>query len=950
MNYLSNFDLPDPERSEKNIQTFIEKNPECTERLILDLYTVALLFSYSQFLANYSIKNPYSLFQALECLDKPLDIGELKSELREKLLACNSLTEGLKVIRNYKKDKLLIITLREILKKTSFQENTLELTLLSDAILSESLEFVKSFFVKRFGLPEDDTLVVIGLGKLGASELNYSSDVDLIFAYKNGGETSGIMSLSGIITNRLSISEFYYKLIEEYCRFLSSNTEDGFAYRVDLRLRPQGQRGCLALSLKAYEEYYESWGQLWERAAMIRARPVAGDLSTGDDFIKIIQPFVYRKYLDFDAIEEIRKLKSQVEQIKPGILSKDIKRGFGGIREIEFFIQIFQLIYGGKEHLLREGNTLLALHRLLQKALIGYDDFEHLSDSYIFLRTIEHRLQQLNDIQTHLLPTNDRELEILSKKMGFKEKESFIDALYSKRRKVREIYDSLLSVERGTALETFRENRYSIMSSPFWEMDSPVESLLREELSKTKVKDSRRAIQYLTKIRNSIYSFQTLKGRRLLEGIIPQFVNEALKSQNPDEALLRLVDFSVILAGSEPYLELLSTRKEVISILTFIFASSEYLSRILMKSPFYLESIVIGEEIKKRWRVLQRELELMSQERGISNAIRLLRRLEEIRLGILFLNKSIGIRELLRNLSKTAEILLLTTLHSDLCEKYSEFDEEDSQKISKLFIVGFGKLGGREITFDSDIDFIFLCDNEPTEQEIKRAEKFIRLISSYTKEGIAYKIDVRLRPDGRKGPLVSSLKGLESYYLHNAHPWELQALLKARPLGKDIINNKTFIDLRRNVLVNRGVEVKKDEIRAMITKIQKELSRENQELKIYDIKYGVGGLLELEFFIQYLQLINCSRYPNVLTQNTFDATEKLLRNSLIEPQDSKNLKKVYLLYRTLETLLKLRNEPSLKRDSITIDAISSFLDYEPEKFLKKFFEIRRFIANLWNKY
>ncbi|MCX7914030.1 MAG: bifunctional [glutamate--ammonia ligase]-adenylyl-L-tyrosine phosphorylase/[glutamate--ammonia-ligase] adenylyltransferase [Thermodesulfovibrionales bacterium] len=953
MNYTSTFDLPDPERAENNIKTFIERNPTYIESLLSNLYPISLLFSCSQFLANYSIKSPNSLFQSLGQIENPIDVNELKGALREKLLNCHTIKEGFSIIRNYKKDKLLIITLRDLLRRTTLQETTFELTMLADTILSESLEFVKSFLEKRFGTLQRDSLVVIGLGKVGASELNYSSDVDLIFAHRddNGGETSGLMSPSGVITNRITTLEFYHKLIEEYCRFLSLTTEDGFAYRVDLRLRPQGQRGSLILSLKGYEEYYESWGQMWERAAMIRARPITGDLITGEEFIRILQPFIYRKYLDFDTIDEIRNLKSQVEQIKPGTLSRDIKRGFGGIREIEFFVQIFQLIYGGREPLLREGNTLIALHRLLQKALIGYDDFEHLSNSYIFLRTLEHRLQQLNDLQTHLLPTNDRELEILSKKLDFKDRKTFLEALYTKRHKVREIYDSLLSVEEvAPKISKDQQLGYRIMSSIFWEMDSPIESLLLEELSKTKLKDQKRAIQYLTKIRNSIYSFQTLKGKRLLEEVIPRFVDEVLKAQDPDRALLQLVDFSVILAGSEPYLELLANRNEVISTLTFIFSNSEYLSRFLIKSPHYLESLVIGESVKKRGDILKKELEHLIQKNGISNAIRLLKRLEEIRLGILFLNKQIDIIELLRSLSKTAEILMLFVLKALLQNKYSSIEKDLSKRSSDLFIVGFGKLGGREITFDSDVDFIFICREEPTHLEIKNAEKFIRLISSYTKEGVAYKIDVRLRPDGTKGPLVSSLKGIENYYLHNAHPWELQALIKARPLGEDITNNRAFIDLRNYVLIKREREIKKDDIRSMVSKIQKELSKENQELKIYDIKYASGGLLELEFFIQYLQLKNCSTFPDILTQNTSIATKKLLRRGLINPQDSKGLEGAYLFYRTIETLLKLRSETSLKKDNTGFDTIASFLNLNSERFLEKFLETRKFVSDLWNKY
>ncbi len=942
--------LPDPERAYKNIETFIEKNPDFADTLYKNIYPVSMLFSFSQFLANYSIKKPHSLFESLRLLDNTFDANKLRADLRVLLNECNTLKEGMGAIRNYKKDKLLTITLRDILKKTTLQEVTYELTVLADAILSESLDFVRVFLINRFGAIDNDTLVVIGLGKLGSYELNYSSDVDLIFAYKDEGETSGIQSPMGVMTNRITSFEFYCKFIEEYSRFLSLNTEDGFAYRVDLRLRPQGQKGSLILSLSGYEEYYESWGQLWERAAMIRARPIAGDMATGEEFMKSLKPFIYRKYLDFDAIEEIRRLKTQVEQLKSDTLSKDIKRGFGGIREIEFFVQIFQLIYGGREPLLREGSTLMALHRLLQKAMIGYEDFQNLSESYIFLRTLEHRLQQLNDVQTHTMPTNDKEIEILSKKMGFNDKISFLTSLYSKRHKVRQIYDSLLSIdaEDSDILPKDKQPPCKIMSSVFWEMDSPVESLLMEELSNIKLKEPRRAIQYLTKIRNSIYSFQTLKGRRLLEDLIPKFVDEALRSANPDNALLQLVDFSNILAGSESYLESIALRQEIISALNFIFSHSEYLSKILINSPEYIDSLIVGESARKMQGALGKELDLLIEKYGISTSIRFFRKLEEIRLGVLFLNGRIGIMDLMRCISRVAEIILLSALKSNSSNIAS--GENGFFEIPHIFIVGFGKLGGREITFNSDIDFIFVCPDEPTNNDFKIAEKLIRTISSYTKDGIAYKVDMRLRPDGSKGTLVTSLEGIENYYLYNAHPWELQALLKARPLSKDAKNNRSFIDMRRRVLIKRAIEVKQDEVKKMCEKVQKELSKETQNSKVFDIKHRIGGLLELEFFVQYLQLKHCSNNPDLLIQNTFYSIRRLQKKGLIKTNDAEALKKTYLFYRTIETLIRLKNVAILKEDSDAFEGVMFFLNTNRDHLISQFAEKRSFVSNIWERY
>lgn len=927
-----NYDLPDPERAKNNIKSFLSENPAYTEKLNTHILEVSTLFSYSQFLANYCIKNPEALFYAIDNLNLSFEIEQLRTELKELLSSCSSIDDGMKAVRNFKKNNLLIITLKDILKMAGLQDIMLDMSALADAILWESLVFVESFLRQRYGEAENNSIAVIALGKLGALELNYSSDVDIIFVYREEGATSGISTIQGVTMNKISAFEYYTKLVEEYTRFLSANTEDGFVYRVDLRLRPQGQRGSLALSLRGHEEYYESWGQLWERAALLRARPAAGDMQLGQEFLNTIKPFVYRKYLDFEAIDEIRRMKSQVEQIKTGTLSRDIKRGYGGIREIEFFIQIFQLIYGGKEPGLRERSTFMALHKLLQKRLIGYEDFGRLSDNYIFLRTLEHRLQQLNDIQTHTLPSSNTELDILGKKMGFPDRSVFSSELNKRRHKVRAIYDSLLESRKAPP----QGQTYGLLSSIFWDMETPIENLLTEELSKTKIRDIRKAMHYLMKIRNTIFSFQTIKGRRLLEDILPRFIDEALKGINPDLALLQLVDFSNILAAKESYLEAIAPRPGIISVLNFIFSQSEYLSKMFMGSPEYIESIVEGEIRKKSLSTLRNELKMLMDRHGEATAIRLLRRFEEIKLGILFLDKKIGAIKLMKTLSKTADAVL-----SMLSERHGVL----------LNIIALGKLGGREIIFNSDLDLIFVTLNEPSEDDIKAAEKLLRICTSYTKDGIAYRIDTRLRPEGSKGPLVSSVEGIRDYYLEHAQVWELQALLKARPILKtpQLLNPSTpklFMDMRREVLMKRGNEITLSDIKKMRERIQRELSKETSGA--YDIKLGSGGLEDLEFIVQYLQLKNCKDNPQLLVQGTLNGINRLNKKGILRDNDARMMNEIYLFYRTLETILRLRNESVLKEDSSTLQSLANFMDMDAGKILSFLNEKRGWVRNFWD--
>jgi glutamate-ammonia-ligase adenylyltransferase len=921
-------ELPDSERAKRNLETFIVQNPGYEERLEHHFTEIATLFSYSQFLANFSTKYPDLLFKAIDNRNKILNGEEIKEELKIKLTSAESLKEGMDILRILRKYYFLTITLQDILKIFPIQVVMLHLSTLADSILSVSLDLIEDSLKKRYGEPEDNSVSIIALGKLGAEELNYSSDIDIIFVYKKEGETSGIKTVSGITVNKISAFEYYTKLVEELNRFLSLNTENGFVFRVDLRLRPQGQRGSLALSLSSYEEYYESWGQLWERAALIRARPVAGDRELGLQFLKTIEPFVFRKYLDFDSVDEIRRLKSQVEQIKGSSFSRDIKRGYGGIREIEFFIQVFQLIYGGKYPILRERSTFKALHKLLQKGFIGYEDYYQLTENYIFLRTIEHRLQQLNDIQTHTIPSNEEDLNILSKKMGFDSADRFLEELGLRRKKVRSIYDSLLEAKK-TELEL------GLFSSVFWDMDSPVNELITEELKKTKIKDIPKTIHHLMKIRSNMYSFQTIKGRRLLEKILSNFVDKALKGENPEIALSNLVDFSSILATKESYLEALSDRMELISLFNFIFCQSEYLSKMIMSSPEFLESIVEKQIKKKSLLMLNNEINLFLRRYGESKAIRLFKKFEEMRLGILFLNKELSVERLMKSLTKVADTIL-----SLLQKRYAK----------ELNIIAFGKLGGREIIFNSDIDIIFITEDYPDESTIKGAEQILRTCMSYTIDGIAYKIDTRLRPDGSKGPLINSLEGIRQYYLKNAQIWEIQALLKARPIYKEEKRYKVqkgFIELRKEILLKKGEEITINDIKKMRNKIKKELSKETD--RIYDIKLGEGGLEELEFIIQYLQLKNCKKYPELLVQGTLDGINRLRKANILSESEAEIFKETYLFYRIIEILLRLRNETLLKEKSPVISSISSFLKIGEQDFLGLLREKKNLLSGFLEK-
>lgn len=919
---------PDPERALKNLRSFCEGNPHLRDALERNIRPIAVLFSCSQFLANFASAHPDTLFDALRKIHDPIQKDPLAASFGEHIheLPVPSREALLSRVRMFKKKVLLLITLRDLLGKADIVESMSELSLLADVIVAGSLALVRSQMREVYGDLEEDAFSVIAVGKLGSEELNFSSDIDLLYVYgKESGESSGIMTSQGILKQRISNHEYYCKLGENLNKLLSLNTEDGLTYRVDLRLRPEGQKGSLAMSLAAYEIYYESWGRAWERAVLLRARPVAGEGTLGKDFLEMIRPFVYRKYLDFNAIDEIRNMRIKINET---FKKDDIKRGYGGIREIEFFVHALQLIYGGKEPILRERSTLKGLHLLLQKNLIGHGDYALLSDNYRFLRTLEHRLQQLNDLQTHSLPKADSEFIPLSKKLGFPDKDHFAGELEQRRGMVRKMYDSLFKEENAVTMKG--NDATSLLLS-----EDLSDNELRDLLASYDIKDREKTIRNIRHIRESTLSFQTLRGQRLLNEILPAFLSAALASRYPDTAINNLQSFVSVLSSEESYLDLFIRNDLLIPILVRVFSQSEYLAKSIMKRREYLELFSHELYSLKSLNSLKGELrDIISTGQSMAEAIRIFKQREEIRLGVLFLDKRIDILRLVKGLTKTAEAIV------SLCT--------DELAKDGFIVVGMGKVGGREITFDSDLDLIFACREEIQEKEVKAAERLIRLLTSYTKDGLAYRVDVRLRPEGTRGPLISTMDALERYYSRDAHSWEIQALLKARPIAGDPSTARYFMKMRERILRRRGKEVSAAEIKEMRERIQRELSREKEG---YDIKLGPGGLEELEFAVQYLQLAHGDAHSDLLVQGTSDAIKRLSSTGLIADEEAAFLRDSYLFYRKLESFMRLRGEPVLKRSGIATGDTAEFMDFSDNKeFLIHVEERRTLVRQRFEKY
>lgn len=920
---------PDPERSFKNLERLLWVAPDFLENYRDRIKDIAKLFSYSQFLADYCVRNTINLGLALENYLKPID----REKIQGMFLVCHNSrgvvtnkehplralpstfrADIMKSLREIKKRYLLRITLRDILGVTNLDECMAELSILGDAIVEIALSASYALMKARFGELKDNPFVIVALGKLGAGELNYSSDIDIITVYgSEEGRSTGMPTPSGVKINRITAHEYFCRLTETLSGLLMSQTEDGIAYRVDLRLRPDGRKGELSLSLNSYVTYYESWGKTWERMALIRARPIAGDTHLGEMFMRSVEPFVWKKSADYYDIEEIRELKRKIDTIFD---ANDIKRGYGGIREIEFFVQTFQLLYGGEKRNLRAEKLAKVLKELLKEGFLNEEDIGVLGDNYTFLRRLEHILQMKDDLQTHSLPSQLCDLEVLARKMRFGDLDEFMSELKLKRLIVRDMYNSLLGSP---------ESQQETMV--FLEEDLP-DNKTRDYLAFKGFKDPDLALQNIRTLNEKISLGKTIRERTLLRKTVPFFLDRIFKSENKDRVLGAYVTFIEKYGSHESYSDLFVKEPAAIELVVNTLSKSTYLTR-LMLGIGNLDSLFEYPAIHMDYKAVRgRLLGMLKSGSEPMNTIREFKAIEEMALGLLFIQRILDMSKFSTSLSMLADTILRTVL--------------EILNVDRDFaIVGLGKLGSGELNIGSDLDLIFIVGQETVsgvEASNRLAEEIIKFVSEYTARGVTYEVDMRLRPDGTKGVLVNDIAGYENYYLKHAHPWEIQALLRARPIAGNKERLKEFHNLKRRIIAIRGKEVAASDIKNMRSRIINEVSRESAG---YDIKLGPGGIEEIEFLVQYLQLKHSADYPELITHKTTSAIKRLYNRGILDSNTEERLSSALAFMRTVETLLRLNEEPVLKADSDLANTIARFFDFESKDALTSRIEIVR---------
>jgi glutamate-ammonia-ligase adenylyltransferase len=911
------------------------------------LTSLVILFGASSFLADYSVSTAAETFKLL-CHPAYLANPAHKELLEDRLAAISKGVTAdedfFRALRRFRKQEMLRIGLRDLLGRADLSETVGELSNLAEVCLQAAYERADAELRGRFGRPvvqePDDTAIpagfaVIGMGKLGGRELNFSSDIDLMYVYSADGETEGAPGPDGSLTNRISNHQYFIKLAEKLNAAIGLNTEDGFVFRVDLRLRPEGQRGPLAQSLGGYEIYYESWGQTWERSALIKARPVAGDEAVGREFLARITPFVYRKYLDFGAIVEIREMKQKINRDveQKGKTHRDVKLGYGGIREVEFIIQSLQLIYGGRDRGLREKSSLKALHTLAQKGLLTYQEAGDLSKAYTFLRTVEHRLQILNDLQTQTLPAGAAELRALARRTGYFDPEQEMEMLLrdyaSHTLKVRGLYDNLLSqtVESGEE-EQDRPDFAVLLGQDLSEQEAVA------VLARYGFRDPSKAFRNIILLREGqAFVHQTPRSRRVFNEMFPLLFEEIASSPDPDMALNYFESYLASQGSWDAFHAFMRQDVRALKVLVSIFGNSEYFSRMLTRSPGLIEDLMDAS----------REIGLGSGaflEKGLSaslnkaatitdklDALRRFKHREELRIGMADLMGSIQLPAMCRGLSRLADACLNAALSSAATETAKRCGEGGG--CGGLAVIGAGKLGGRELIYGSDLDILFVYDEASAEAPprglsvfeyfSKIAEKTISYLTAMTREGFAYRVDTRLRPTGAKGPLVQSVDAFSKYFSTGAETWERQSLVNSRFVAGDRKVGNAFSGTLQGLIYRDPDPVAlAADIRSMRKRMQEERGKEDGSQ--YNIKQGMGGLVDIEFLAQFLQLRHGREHCGLRVPGTINALRALRKQRILSTEDDRLLFNAYLFLRRLESRLRIVSNQS-----------TSFLSRDPEK-------------------
>lgn len=751
------------------------------------------------------------------------------------------------------------LILRDLNGLADLDEVMLTTSTLAEVCLNTANAYLSEWLSKTHGQPQSSlvdpnrrqTLQIIGMGKLGGYELNVSSDIDLIFTYESKGRTDGESSLSH--------QEFFTRIAKQLIQVIDDVTADGFVFRVDMRLRPFGSEGALVCSFDALEEYYQKYGREWERYAWIKGRVIKGDHTIE----RLLSPFIYRKYLDYGALANMRDLKKQIQdEVYRKDLHDNIKLGRGGIREIEFIAQAFQLMRGGQEHVLQVRPTLMALTNLVQIGHLSQGVVGALTEAYVFLRNLEHRLQYYQDKQTHDLPTDDVKRDVIVKAMGYSDWAELITHVSRHRQFVAKQFDAVFAYDTEPA----EQNTTTLA---VWQQN------LNEEAEKAHLielgyEDPASAIAQLTQFRhNHRYKHLPEMSIKRLNRLMPSVIEICGTRKNANACLQRMVDLIETICKRASYLAFFAEYPQVLGRLVAMVGASPWIASYLGQHPFLLDSLTdnVAFDAKEGFDIAALEAEITERMQWLNGdteqQMNALREFQQQRLFTLAREdviEQLPMQILSDRLSELADLILRIVMKVVWPTIKGAHRDEP-----KFAIIAYGKHGGRELSYLSDLDLVFIFDDDhPEAREVysRYGMRIISWLNTMTSSGILYETDMQLRPDGNSGLLVISRQGFERYQREKAWVWEHQALTRARFAVGDASVGEAFEKIRADILLQpRDLADLKAQVLDMRERMKKAYRYVEGQ---FDLKKSLGGMIDIEFIVQYLVLAHAHHYPELL--------------------------------------------------------------------------------------
>ena len=833
------------------------------------------------------------------------------------------------VLRQFRRREMVRIAVRDLAGLADLDEIMADLSALAAATLDGALDVLHERLCAATGVPRDaagaaQRLVVLGMGKLGAGELNFSSDVDLIFAFPAAGETTG---------GRTSITNeaFFTRLGRQLLRAIGENTADGFVFRTDMRLRPYGDSGPLAITFDHMEDYYQSQGREWERYALIKAAVVAGDKAAGQRLLSRLRPFVYRRYLDFGVFESLREMKGKINaEVRRKGIHDNIKLGRGGIREIEFFGQMFQLIRGGVVPALQQPAIQTVLAALAREGYVPATVCDELTAAYRFLRRTEHRLQAADDRQTHTLPADDLARQALARSMGCGDWEAYRRCLDDHRERVRTHFDGLLESDRE-ADDRSASRREVADFSEAWAAVAGSDDR-RRVLADGGFADGKAAAALLDAF-SAEPATRSLSstGRHRLDRLMPRVLEAARSCDDPVGVLDRMLRLLKRIQQRTSYLSLLIEYPDALAHLIRLVDASAWIADFLSRHPVLLDELLDPRTLyappdPTRLRDgIARQLAAVPDDdlEYKIEALCIFRQVNMLRVAASDITSVLPLMKVSDHLTWIAEAILNAVVEiswNDLVARHGRPTcTLDGKPCDRGFaVVGYGKLGGLELGYGSDLDLVFLHaadagetvgGSRPVDNShffARLGQRVVHMLSTHTAAGTLYETDMRLRPNGSSGLLVSHVDGFADYQMQNAWTWEHQAIIRARPIAGDARVLDAFSRIRRRVLCRRRQpQALKTDVRDMRERMRK--TRLSVKPGQFDIKEDVGAMVDIEFLVQYLVLRHAADHPAITrwTDNV-RLLQALAEAGIVDGTTAYRLRQAYLIYRAAVHRLDLQ--------------------------------------------